>query len=396
VAVSGGSDSTALLLLLHAWAGAEGRALHAVTVDHALRPESANETAKVSRLCQERDIPHDILCWTEKPLQGNLQEAARDARRALIAGWAGGRGLSAVALGHTLDDQAETVLMRLSRGSGVDGLAAMVPVREAEGVLWLRPLLTLRRAALRNWLAAQGVGWCEDPSNDDRRFARVRARQALEHLAPLGLTPERLAATAARMAVARAALEADTRSLAGVCVRAGVAGDLLLDPAPLVTAPREVALRLLASALMWVSGERFRPRLVRLQAALDAIVSGPLGAGRTLHGCVIRPARGGLAIRRELSRVESPVPIKAGRWDNRWELVEGPQTNEFLIGAVGKAGLDALPRWRKTSSAPREALLATPALWDGATLIAAPLVAAAGPWRFQRIAAVPSPVLQPQ
>src|SRR5690606_36132649 len=320
VAVSGGGDSTALLLLLHRVAD---RPIAAVTVDHGLRPESAAEARSVAALCAARNIPHSILRWQERPIRGNLQDAAREARRALIAGWAREEGIATVALGHTLDDQAETVLLRLARGSGVDGLAAMAAAAERDGILWLRPLLAVRRQVLRDWLRREGVGWCDDPGNEDPAFDRVRARQALVHLAPLGLGPERLAATAARKAQARAALEAQADALGRASIRQGLAGDLVLDPAPLAAAPRETALRLLARALMWVSGARYRPRLARTEAALDMLLGGSTGGGFTVAGCLLRPVREGIAIRREPARVAPPVPIAAGTWDGRWRLVSG-------------------------------------------------------------------------
>lgn len=362
-----------------------------MTVDHGLRAESAAEAAAVARLCAERDISHTVLRWAGRTQRGNLQNEARNARRALIAVWAHEHGIKAVALGHTLDDQAETVLMRLGRGSGVDGLAAMSAFSEAGGLTWLRPMLALRRADLRTWLAEAGYSWSEDPSNADRSFARVRARQALDHLAPLGLTPERLAATAARMLLAREALDAQARALAEGCVVHGSAGDVMLDPSALAAAPRDVALRLLAAVLMWVSGSAYRPRFSRLESALDGLLSGGSGVGRTLHGCVIRRGRDGAAIRREPARVALPVPIAAGCWDGRWALVEGPRELGLLIGALGTAGLEALPRWRESARGPREALLTTPAIWHGGRLIATPFVSN-GPWVFRRIG-VPPPAL---
>ena len=125
VAVSGGSDSTALLALVRAWAEAEGRSVLAVTVDHRLRPESAGEAGVVAELCARLGVGHATRVWADAPGRGNLQASARAARQHLIGAWAREAGLAAVALGHTLDDQAETVLLRLARGSGVDGLAAM-------------------------------------------------------------------------------------------------------------------------------------------------------------------------------------------------------------------------------------------------------------------------------
>ncbi len=387
VAVSGGSDSLALLLLLQSFGG---RPLSAVTVDHGLRPGSAGEAAAVAALCAGRGIPHTTLRWEGWDGRGNLQDHARRARRALIAGWAAAHGIGAVALGHTLDDQAETVVMRLARGSGVDGLSAMAAATAGDGVVWLRPLLALRRADLRRWLVAEGVAWAEDPSNDDARFDRVRARAALPALEALGIGPERLAATARAMARARAALEHATAALAKACLEVGSAGDLTLDAAPLAQAPVEIRLRLLAAALSWVSGAVYRPRLVRLEAALAAIEAGRIGHGLTLHGCVLRARGGRIAIRRELARVAPAVPLARGRWDGRWQLEGTPPARPGLtIGALGAGGL--AKAGEHPAGMAREALATTPAIWDAGVLVAAPLVRPEATFSFRHISAVPPP-----
>ena len=391
VAVSGGSDSVALACLLADWAAAGGRRLEAVTVDHRLRPESGAEAAAVARLCAGRGVPHAILAWQEGPGGGNLQAGARAARHRLIAGWAAERGIAMVALGHTLDDQAETFLLRLARGSGIDGLAAMAPAVRIGGLLWLRPLLGLRRATLRNWLTAREITWSEDPSNTDPRFDRVRARAALEPLSRLGLGPERLAATAAAMARGRLALDAAAGELARAAIAPGVAGDALVDPAPLRAAPEELRLRVLAGTLAWVGGTIWRPRLASLAALDAAIAANRIRGGITLHGCVIRTRKGRLAIRREPSGVAPPRPAGTGVWDGRWELADTASVADgVLIGATGEAGLAQCPGWRDTGH-PRETLLTTPALWQGARLVSAPLAREGTPGPFRRISALAPP-----
>jgi tRNA(Ile)-lysidine synthase len=297
-----------------------------------------------------------------------------------------------VALAHTLDDQAETFLMRLARGSGVDGLAAMAPATALDGIVWLRPLLGVRRAALRDWLAGDGVAWAEDPSNEDDRFDRVRARAALPLLAPLGLGAERLAGTAAAMGRARAALEKATAELARACLTAGAAGDVEVTAAALAAAPAEIGLRLLAGALCWVSGARYRPRLATLEAALAAVAAGRLGHGTTLHGCVLRARGGRVAIRREPGRAAAAVPLAAGTWDGRWRLVAAPEGggDGLTIGALAAAGLAERPGWR-TSGLAREALVTTPAVWRGAALVAAPLLEPGCPYVFRRVSALTPP-----
>ncbi len=389
VAVSGGGDSLALLLLLQDWAAGSGRRLAAVTVDHGLREGSAAVADAVAQVCAARGIGHAICVWRGWTGRGNLQGQARDARRRLIADWAREEGIAAVALGHTQDDQAETFLLRLARGSGVDGLAAMAPAVRAEGLLWLRPLLGTPRAALRDWLRGRGVGWHEDPANADTVFERVRARGALAPLAALGLGPVRLAATAARMARARAALTAATRALALRCLVPGPAGDAVFDPGPWRGEPEEIRLRTVAGALCWVSGARFRPRLAALEATCARIAAGRIGRGATLHGCVLRAAGEAVTLRREPAAAAARVGAGAGVWDARWRL-DWQGGAGLEVGALGHAGLAQRPHWRDAGLA-REALLTTPALWRGQALVASPMLDAACALRVERIAALPAP-----
>ncbi len=176
IAVSGGPDSVGLLLLAHA--ALPGR-VAAATVDHGLRSESAAEAAMVSRLCDERGIPHRTLPVSVAP--GNVQEQARIARYAALGAWYDDRGLRALATAHHLDDQAETLMMRLNRGSGLAGLAgirAATRIPGHDGSL-IRPVLGWRRADLAKVVAQAGVAAAADPSNEDGRFDRVRVRKSL-------------------------------------------------------------------------------------------------------------------------------------------------------------------------------------------------------------------------
>lgn len=363
VAVSGGGDSVALLLLLHK----AGYALHAATVNHQLRPEAATEAEGVARLCAKIGVPHEVLLWENRQPGGNLQQAARKARQALLAEWARRHGLADIALGHTLDDQAETVLMRLARGSGVDGLSGMATRRCDGGLCWHRPLLATRRADLRTFLRAEGQPWVDDPSNDDPKYDRVKARHALQILAPMGIRPEGLANTAAHMRRARHALEAAVYALARDTTSVSAAGEVVIkkwEPAS-----RELQLRLLAAALGWVSGSRYRPRFAALEALLEAaLCGGPLG--KTLQGCRISRRKNAIVINREVAATPALGPVEP-YWDGRWKI-NLKNTNHLQIRALGEDGLNWCSRWRESGHS-RLALLASPSFWQGEVLIAAPL-----------------------
>lgn len=392
VAVSGGGDSTALLLIACDWAREQGRPLAAATVDHGLRPDSAAEAAAVAGLCSRLGIPHETLkAQGLATAAGNLPAAAREARFALLGQWAARRGLAAVLLGHTMDDQAETVLMRLARGSGIEGLAAIAPAARHHGVLWLRPLLGQRREALRAWLRARNEAWIEDPTNEDPGYDRVKARRALAALAPLGITVEGLARTAARLARQRRVLERAMVELAARARRFGPFGEARLDLAAMAADEEDTALRLLADTLMRVTGAAYRPRFAALEAAWRALQDGARRRA-TLAGCLLLQCRGGeraALICREPAACEPPRPLENGAclWDRRWRIgTTGQWPAGTQVGALGAAGLAALGAaakagaWAPSGSwtaAPRAVRLSTPALWGGGKappiLLAAPL-----------------------
>lgn len=377
VAVSGGGDSTALLIGLHE----AGFDLAAVTVDHGLRAGSAEEAAEVGRLCAGLGVPHSVLNWEGAAAEGNLMDAARRARLRLIGAWARERGIADVALGHTADDEAETFLMRLGREAGLEGLAGMRRRFVAEGVTWHRPLLGVTRADLRAALRVRGLGWIDDPSNDNPRFGRVRARQALAALAPLGITAATLGAVVRNLAAADAVLSETLRGFVAAQVTTP-SGDVVITREGFAALAPELQRRLLNAALRWISGREYAPRAAKVADLLAGLA---VQGERTLHGCRIRMGRDALRLTREAAAVAAlRVPV-GGRWD-RWELM-GPAAAGLEIAALGEDGLLQCPHWRETGL-PRASLLASPAVWHGATLIAAPLAGLENGWKA-RIACGP-------
>ena len=209
LAVSGGPDSVALMWLAARWRKALSRGPHllAVTVDHGLRPESAREARDVKRLARALDVPHRTMRWTgEKPKSG-VPAAARTARYRLLAGAARQSGASHIFTAHTRDDQAETLLMRLVRGSGISGLAAMARESEREGVFIARPFLNISKSRLIATLTKANIGYADDPTNRDVSFTRPRIRSVIEGLATEGGDARNLARLASRLARANAAIE---------------------------------------------------------------------------------------------------------------------------------------------------------------------------------------------
>lgn len=365
VALSGGGDSMALLHLLVSWAADRDVALRAASVDHGLRPETGAEIALAAQSCARLDIPHDTLTW-DGAATGNLQAAARDARFDLLAGWARDHGLDAVCLGHTQDDQAETVLQRLMRGSGVDGLAAMQARTTRDGTVWLRPLLDVSRASLREVLRGLGAVWAEDPSNADPRFERVRVRRVM---AELDLSAERLAATAAAMARAQEALGRRAAEVAEAGAVRFDWGDVLLDAAQMRALDDETALRLLAEALRWVSGARYRPRLSALTGLRAELLD---RRGTTLHGCLVRPERDAWRVCREYNAVAGLETPAGALWDGRWrlDLAERVTRPDATVKPLGQSGLAQVVR--PDPGPPQASLLATPALWHEERVLAVP------------------------
>ena len=375
VAVSGGSDSVALLHLLNDWREAGGPALRVATVDHGLRPEAAREAAQVARLCDDLGLGHDTLHWAGHAARGNLPDQARRARYRLLAGWARRRGVADVAIGHTENDLAETFLMRLARGSGVDGLAAMRARWTEGGITFHRPLLALARDDLRDMLRGRGVRWAEDPSNTDPAFLRPQARAALAALAPLGLDGPALAATARRLWEARAALGACARR-AAQRIASVEAGDLLWRRDDFADLPDETARRLLQAGLAWMTGRDYSPRGAAMAAFLDAART---GRRMTLQGGLLIAGPTHLRLTREYRAVARLRVPAAAVWDGRWRAAGGSGRAE--IAALGPSGLRACPDWR-AGGLPHASALASPGLWRGDTLVAAPLAGWPEGWRL--------------
>lgn len=379
VAVSGGSDSMALMLAAAKVARETGVALRAVTVDHGLRAEAGAEAAMVGKTAQSLEIEHDILKWSHGAIDGNLQDQARRARYGLMADWAADQGVGLILLGHTADDQAETLLMGLARGAGLEGLCGMRPAWRQGSVLFCRPFLDISRDDLRSFLRDKGVTWADDPSNTNPKFTRVRARQVLQTLRGLDISTAQLAGTARHLARAQAALDhAAASACAGVCQIRG--GAVVMDHKGFAQTEPELARRIVLAALRWVSGADYAPRAASVARFQEAMV---LVRSATLWGCRLRRRGEKLWLTREAAAV-GPACAVTEIWDGRWRM-EGPASPGQTIAALGATGLSLCPDWRATGLT-RDALVVSPALWYDKTLIAAPLAGFSTVWKARIVA----------
>ncbi|WP_420966874.1 tRNA lysidine(34) synthetase TilS [Bradyrhizobium sp. B120] len=315
LAVSGGPDSVALMWLAARWrrALAQGPRLVAVTVDHGLRVEAAREARDVKRLARSLDLPHHTLRWSGPKPRSGVPAAAREARYRLLAQAARKHGATHILTAHTRDDQAETLLMRMLRGSGVAGLSAMARETERDGVMLTRPLLDISKAQLIATLKKARIGFADDPTNRDPSFTRPRLRALMPLLAEEGGDARNLARLAARIARANAALEVlvdgAERYLA---LKSEDNLDAGFDAALFAMMPDEIRLRLLKRAIDRTGheGPAELGKVETLLAAVDEAVSQRLGQResklkQTLAGAVISVASGRIRI--------SPAPPRRAR-----------------------------------------------------------------------------------
>lgn len=308
LAVSGGPDSTALLLLAQRWRKARktGPELIAATVDHRLRKESKAEAEAVARLARRIGVAHDILVWSGKKPESGLQEAAREARYTLLVRLARKREADAIVTAHTLDDQAETLLMRLAHGSGLAGLGGIRTRSERDGIALLRPLLGVPKARLVATLQKAGIPYVEDPTNVDPRFLRPRLRRYAAVFAEAGLTPGRLALVARRLARADAAIETSVDELQTRLTGTAwpESGPVVLEANTFFRAADEISLRLLGRAVGH-AGDEGPAELAKLEALHEALKDAHQEGRRfrrTLAGAAVGLAKGRLSIERAPAR----------------------------------------------------------------------------------------------
>jgi tRNA(Ile)-lysidine synthase len=367
IGCSGGSDSLALLLIASEWARLRDRRLLVFSVDHGMRPQGRTEAEGVVRKARALGHAARILTWTgEKPRTGR-QDAARQARHRLLADAARAGGAVDLLLAHTLDDQAETVWMRLAARGGWRGCGGMAPVSaspvwpEGRSVRLLRPLLDARRGRLRAFLEERGEQWVEDPSNADSAYTRTRIRDRLERLGGAGFDTGRLARLAGDI---RAILDVERRAaarLAGRAVRFFDWGGVTLDVRELFVSVSVLRRSVIEAACLAVSGRETLPGSAALERIETALLAGTRCTGA---GVMVSPWRGKTWMVRDpgavTGRVDQPdVPVLRGKigeaiWDGRFlvtglgEGIEAGPLGRSYDGLDHRRMLDAVPGFARS------------------------------------------------
>ena len=380
LAVAGGPDSIAIMHLVRKWLDSLGAArpkISVLTVDHGLRAGSDAEAKWVKQQAMELGFTAAILNWTDPKPDSGLQEAAREARYDLISAYCLGENIPVLLTAHHLDDQAETFLMRLARGSGVDGLAAIPEKSFWAGIEIRRPLLDFPKSQLIATLKAMGRDWIEDPSNADERFERVRIRRLLIEIEKLGISTESLARTAKRMRRVQRLLDQMTDQFLRSALFVAPAGYCTLNRDELMSAADEIALRSLGRCLCAISGNRRPPRLAKLEAVFEDYKQGDW-RNRTLSGCYLMDLDGTLFITRELRPPGPPEvvlnPGDSAIWDRRFRVALPESASApARVRALTEAGYHRVrKRLQSDPALPAAVGAGLVSFWDADDVVAVP------------------------
>jgi len=367
IAVSGGADSMALLLLAQDWVKENGGSIVALTVDHGLRPGSAAEALQVQGWCKTLGIAHHILTWSPPALASAIPMQAREARYRLMSDWCCAHHILHLLTAHHQGDQAETLLLRTARGSFIDGLACMAPVKPLHGIRLLRPLLSTSRLQLESFLLERNQPWLEDPTNRNLDYTR----NLLRHKLPTAKV-EQASQLANEFAKYRNLLECKLANKltngTSIFPEAYVAIALSLFK----TLPPECALRALSHLIVTLTGQDYPPRTEKLERLYEEIMSDAITKRRAFSGLIFayQQKEGQLLVTREPNATEPPLAIKAQEkrlWDRRFWVTADKDCELRPLGADGLKLLGAT-----RLDLPKAVLVTLPSFWRLEELLAVP------------------------
>lgn len=380
IAVSGGADSMALTLLAHHWASKRHGKIIALTVDHRLRSESRREAEQVHAWLTQRNIEHHILTWDFEVEETNTQASARAARYQLLTDWCITHGILHLLTAHHQDDQAETILQRLARGSGLEGLCGISPLSYVNGTRLLRPLLSVPKAMLKTYLKQSNQPWVEDPSNADTHYDRNKLRVALHTLEDAETLSARVNTSVTILQDHKTLWHHLLTNAAIVSTHIYPEGYAEIHLVKLASYDDIIRTQLFKRVIMVVSGATTPPRQENIQQHMPLLQLKTPDTTRTLHGCILHKNGNYMRISREPAALQGPIPAISGisRWDSRFNLYYEASDEGTDTSLTWRAlGADGLRLWKEQSNSnilpyPASVMVTFPALWMLDTLLAIP------------------------
>lgn len=374
IAVSGGADSMCLAYLCSEWAKTQAIHITCLIVDHKLRQESTKEAELVKNMLNVNNLKAVILTidW-EKP-EANVHAIARDRRYEMLTEYCKQNNIKHLLTAHNKNDQAETILMRIFRGTGIDGLTGIPKLYNLNGVNILRPFLSFSRDEIENILKSAKWGWVNDPSNLNDKYERSKIRKLIASLPQKELVISRLNLLAKNSLRVRNFLTSYSNDIYKKISKEGVFGEITLDREKFIDLDEEIALRVLTTILNRASGNYYPPRLENLELLYFTIKEDPSFI-KTLWGCEINSKKEAIVFYRELKAVEplkSIIPNQENIWDKRYKIVTSEKG--LYVGSINTSGLAMLKTWQKDIKAKARILYSTPGIFKEGKLIFYPIL----------------------
>ena len=382
LAVSGGPDSTAMMQIAALSKKLKNSNVTVIVIDHGLREESKNEANIVCKNAKLLGFKFKILKWNGVKPKTRVQEIARKTRYKLMTSWCKKKGIEKLFLAHHLDDQVETFLMRLGKGSGVDGLAVMDFVTETSSLKLVRPFLEIPKTRFIEILGITNLEWISDPSNFNSDYKRSRIRKILPILSKEGINSKQIGLVIKRMRSAKDALNSQTNTLLKKYlsnvdnVAYFLNKEFFKD-----TKEKEILLRALEKIFMNISGSIYPPRRNKLENILSWILENNNVKAKTLTGVVVRKRKSEFIFYREPDDCYKSVNIRPltsrySCWDDRFFL-KANKSNNLQIRALGDVGITILKeekilKRQGFQNVPLSAWKTVPGVWSKKRLISVP------------------------
>ena len=382
IAVSGGVDSMVLMNLAKESDFLNDKNVFILVVDHGLRAESKQEAKFVKNEAKKLDFPTRILKWKGSKPNKRIQEEARNKRYSLLINFCRENNINNLYLAHHLDDQIETFLFRMFRGSGLQGLTSFSSSYERNGLTLIRPLIDTPKSELISYARRKKINWVEDPSNENQKYDRVKLRKVLPLIYKEGFDKKVFLKSVKKLRLANQALDQITKEFVLQYVIINKNISVFIKQELFLTAPEDVQLRVLQNTIRIFSGERYySPNYLKILNLMNWARNDNDISAKTLGGTIFRKRKGGLILYKEVKKLNDIKPIKLSKskykaWDNRF-LIKINKSVKGEISYLGNEGVKILKSKKILgkkgfNGIPLTALYSIPAMWDGKRLISAP------------------------